>query len=195
MRADEGGQLIFAKLRQLENATTRNAPSERLSACSDLFDAVIRVDQTYGAVLQRVKQEYDDAFTGGLALGGSGGVDGADGNLAENYANLSVEYQRQREHMDSQALEFKILSEQYEIVLRQKERLAQEHEAHQQTILEQQESIASLEKAAEMTNAAALIGSPAINPEMSAESCCQFPCQCSPSLSMGATNIGRACAI
>ena len=155
LRAGEGGRLIFAKLELLENATARNVPSERLSACSDLFDAVIRVDTTYGAVLQRVKQEYDDALGGGSNRSGGAGSGAADGTLAENYANLSQEYQSLKQQMDEQALESKILSEQYEIVLRQKERLAEQHEADQQRLAEQHEAIRQLENAAEMANTAA----------------------------------------
>ena len=152
LRAGEGGQLIFAKLRQLEKASTR---AVRLTACSELFDAVIRVDTTYGAVLQRVKQEYDDAVGIGVTPGDSGWVDGFDGTLAENYASLGKEYKSLKEEMDAQALDFKILSEQYDIIAKQKERLAQEHEIDQRRILEQNEAIASLEEVAERESAAA----------------------------------------
>lgn len=155
LRAEEGGQLIFAKLRALENATTQDVASERLAACSELFDAVIRVDKTYGAVLQRVKLEYDDAISGGLIHGDSSWVDGADGSLADNYARLSKEYTSQQEQVEAQALELKVVSEQYDIVVKQWERLAVEHEADQRKISEQREAIVALEKAAEMTNTAA----------------------------------------
>ena len=57
--------------------------------------------------------------------------------------------------MDEQALESKILSEQYEIVLRQKERLAEQHEADQQRLVEQHEVIRKLKSAAEMASTAA----------------------------------------
>jgi hypothetical protein len=154
LRADEGGQQIFAKLRHLENVTARNVPSERLAACSELFDAVIQVDTTYGAVLQRVKQEYDDVV-GGVSHGDTGWADRTDGTLVENYAHLSKEYKSQTEEMDAQSLDFKILSEQYDIILKQKERLAQEHEADQRRISEQQQAIASLEHAAEIEISAA----------------------------------------
>ena len=155
LRAGEGGRLIFAKLELLEDATAQNILSERLSACSELFDAVIKVDTTYGAVLQRVKQEYDDA--GVTPSGGPGGFSGTENgsSLSENYANLGEEYWSIKAQLEEQGLESKILSEQYEIVLRQQQRLAVQHEEDQQKLAEQQDHIDQLEQAADIASASA----------------------------------------
>ena len=155
---------IFQKLEQLEAATARQDPQERLKACGQLLDAVIQADSKFGAVLQRVKQEYEDHAKGVNGVPGARlpiddakaqVADGRLDDLNENYAHLGDEYRSAQAQMEDQAMESKILAEQYEIVLRQKERLTTQHDEDQRQLAEQAATIARLEEAAAMSSAAA----------------------------------------
>jgi len=162
--ADGTPPQIFQKLEQLEAATARQDPQERLKACGQLLDAVIQADSKFGAVLQRVKQEYEDHAKGVNGVPGARPpiddakaqvADGRLDDLNENYAHLGDEYRSAQAQMEDQAVESKILAEQYEIVLRQKERLTTQHDEDQRQLAEQAATIARLEEAAAMSSAAA----------------------------------------
>jgi hypothetical protein len=114
---------IFSKLEQLEVAARKRDSARRLEICRELFDMVIQHDAVHGAILQRIKHEYEDQPTAAVPQA-QHMQEGGQHTLSENYSHLGGEYRKLMAKLRDTHSDYTILQEQYEILLRQQQRLA-----------------------------------------------------------------------